>query len=597
MKLFLILITGSLFLLITDVKGSDQNESLRKEYNYNYDKAKNITDGKKSLPFSLRAYDISRKIDKPELISYACIEVCQDYEKIGDLTLALKYIFIAATIAEKEKDMKTMALVYNTIGTIYQIQNNERLAIIYMNKAIDIHKQMNNPNVLGADYNNLGEIYRISMHYKLAMTNFRKAFDIYRSLKKDYYMAYASGNIGLVFAAQGQKDSAAYYISKSTEILEKQGDFYPITVYLIESANVYLKDGNIKEALKHAKQALEISQKHNFKEQVGDANKLLSEIYIRLNDFKGAFYSLQQYYNAKDSISNEKIIGDMAEMRADYEVSKKESEIKGLEAINTLRTRINVGLSIGVFLVLVLSVFLFKLNRNLKNANQLLSQQKVELEQKNEIIHTSLEEKETLLKEIHHRVKNNLQIISSLLSLQSQGVKNKKMLDAFQESQQRLHSIALIHQKLYQNENLARINIQSYIDDLVATIQQTFHSKHRNTDFQVVAEGIDLDIDTAVPLGLIVNELATNAYKYAFAHVKDGMLSINLHHKGNNMYQLIIKDNGPGIPENINIFETESLGLRLVSILSRQLQGKLEVKSDNGAAFYLDFADMMKPKA
>lgn len=595
MKLILLIISV-LLSFRNDVLGLSLNENLEKDFDYNYDKAYDITDGVKSLPFSLKAFEISQKIGNKKYVTKACIEVCHDYEKIGDLSSALKYIFIAANIAEKGNDLVSMAIVYNSIGTIYRIQNNERLAILYMNKAIEIHKRINSPNVLGDDYNNLGEIHRVSHHYELAMINFKKAFDIYLSLKNDYYLAYAAGNIGLVFAALGQKDSATFYISKAADILRIKNDYYPITVYLIESANVYLKEGNTEEALKEAIQALEISRTRNFREQVRDASKILSEIYTHRKDYKNAFQALQQYYNAKDSISNNKVIGDMAEMRADYEVSKKESEIKGLEAINTLRTRINVGLSIGVFLVIVLSVFLFRLNRNLKTANLQLSQQKVELEQKNEIIRASLEEKETLLKEIHHRVKNNLQIISSLLSLQSQGVKNKKMLDAFQESQQRLHSIALIHQKLYQNENLARINIQSYIDDLVGTIHQSFHSKHRNIDFQVTAEGIDLDIDTAVPLGLIVNELATNAYKYAFSQVKDGILTISMK-RNMDMYRLIIKDNGPGIPENINIFETESLGLRLVSILSRQLQGKLEVKSDNGAAFYLDFADVMKPKA
>jgi len=585
----------SVFAFDNNKTDSPKNE-LEKKYKFNLEKAESITDGEKSIKYSLKSLELAKKINDNYKIARALGEVSLDYQKMGDLTKALQFVLKAAKIYETMNLGLECGITYNQISLLYIYQGNRNLALFYLKKALEIHVKINDATALGEDYNNLGEVYRTSKENNLAMVNFQKAYSIFYKAHDTIRLAYAVGNIGLVYAAQNQKDSAKYYISRSKEILKKKGDFYPITVYLIESANIYLNDGNTKEALKEAKEALNISENQNFKEQIRDANKLLSRIYSQQSDYKNAFYSLQEYYNAKDSITNEKVIGDMAEMRTDYEVSKKETEIKGLEAVNTLRTKVNIGLGIGVLLVLILSIFLFRLNKNLKNANQLLSQQKIELEQKNIIIEASLEEKETLLKEIHHRVKNNLQIISSLLSLQSQTVKNKKVLDAFQESQQRLHSISLIHQKLYQNENLARIDIKGYIDDLVGTIHQAFYSKNKNTDYQVVADAIDLDIDTAVPLGLIINELATNAYKYAFAHMKDGLLSINLQRNGDYRYRLIIKDNGPGIPENINIFETESLGLKLVSILSRQLQGNLEVKSDKGAVFCLDFEDVIKPK-
>jgi two-component sensor histidine kinase len=567
---------------------------LENEFIFNIKKAREIIDGKKSLPYSLKALEIAKEIGDGNKVGQSYNQISFDYEVIGDLKIALQYVLQASKIYETNGNKKQCGVAYNRIGTIYFKQGNTKLAIYYIKMAIEVHKQINALMAIGEDYNNLGEIYRMSKENELAMMNFQKAYAIFSKAKDTLRLAYAAGNIGLVFAAQKQKDSANYYISKSTLTLKKNGDFYPITVYLIESANIYFNQGNTKEALREAKEALAISEDQNLKEQIRDASKLLSQIYVKLGDYKNAHSSLQQYYDARDSISNEKVVGEMAEMRADYEVSKKETEIKGLEAVNALRTRINIWLSVGVLLITVLSVFLFRLNKNLKKANRQLSIQKVELEQKNEIIRTSLEEKETLLKEIHHRVKNNLQIISSLLSLQSHTVTNKKVLDAFQESQQRLHSISLIHQKLYQNENLARVNFKDYMEDLVGTIHHTLAATDKKIDYKIISENIELDIDTAVPLGLIVNELATNAYKYAFTHAKDGLLTISLQENGGSRYQLIIKDNGPGIPKNINIFESESLGLRLVSILSRQLQGNLEVTSDNGAAFCLEFADVIQ---
>jgi two-component sensor histidine kinase/FixJ family two-component response regulator len=204
----------------------------------------------------------------------------------------------------------------------------------------------------------------------------------------------------------------------------------------------------------------------------------------------------------------------------------------------------------------------------------------------------ALIEKEALLKEIHHRVKNNMQVISSLLSLQASYITNQHALRMFEESQQRVQAMSLIHEKLYQTQDLSRIDFAEYINDLATNI---FGAYRVNTDaltFKVNAEQIFMDIHSAIPCGLIVNELVTNSIKHAFPNSKQGEVYIDFCKEGNGKqtnYILTVRDNGIGLPENLDIDKAESFGLRLVNILVGQLDGNLEVRNDGGVAFKISF--------
>jgi two-component sensor histidine kinase len=206
-----------------------------------------------------------------------------------------------------------------------------------------------------------------------------------------------------------------------------------------------------------------------------------------------------------------------------------------------------------------------------------------------ENVRKSLEEKEVLLREIHHRVKNNMQIVSSLLGLQSQNIEDIKYKDIFIQSQTRIDSMALIHQKLYQSENIAQINFKEYIDGIVSNIFQSYCTKN-NIKIDINVENISINIDYAVPCGLIINELVTNCLKYAFPDERQGKIQISLKSKENNMIQLLIRDDGIGIPEDMDIRNTESLGLRLVSSLAEsQLHGEILINRDRGTEFQINF--------
>lgn len=211
--------------------------------------------------------------------------------------------------------------------------------------------------------------------------------------------------------------------------------------------------------------------------------------------------------------------------------------------------------------------------------------------QAEEEIRKSLNEKEVLLREIHHRVKNNMQIISSLLRLQSQNIKDKNYSQLFDESQNRITSMLLVHEKLYQSKNLSKINFNEYIKEMVNGLFQSYGEYSGRIKLNIEVPEVSLGINSAIPCGLIINELVTNSLKYAFPEGKKGEISIIFHKIGEEI-EMIISDNGIGIPEDFDFRNAESLGLKLVSILAEgQLKGEVNLNCDKGTEFRIKFID------
>ena len=209
-------------------------------------------------------------------------------------------------------------------------------------------------------------------------------------------------------------------------------------------------------------------------------------------------------------------------------------------------------------------------------------------------IKTSLEEKEVLLKEIHHRVKNNMQIISSLLNLQSKYVKNKNEIDIFKESQDRVRSMAMIHENLYKSKNIARINFGEYVQKLVYGLFSSYGINPEMIHAHMNLDDILLDIDKAIPCGLILNELVTNSLKHAFPtdeNLKEKCKLDIILSKNENILKIVVSDNGVGFPENVDFQNTESLGLQLVNALVNQLNGDIEIEKTNGTKFTIKFKE------
>lgn len=206
-----------------------------------------------------------------------------------------------------------------------------------------------------------------------------------------------------------------------------------------------------------------------------------------------------------------------------------------------------------------------------------------------EQLRQSLSEKEMLIKEIHHRVKNNLMVIQSLLRLQSGHVTDSADRELFEESESRVRAMGLIHERLYRSGDLSTIDLPEYMNSLAVQLFKNYRLEHSRVDLRVDADEVTMDIDTIIPCGLIVNELLSNSLKYAFPEGVNGFIEVKLKHNMDGSCTLGVKDNGVGLPEGLDIYKTNSLGMQIVTALCRQLEAELEVNRQGGTEFRVNF--------
>lgn len=250
---------------------------------------------------------------------------------------------------------------------------------------------------------------------------------------------------------------------------------------------------------------------------------------------------------------------------------------------------LELGVGAIIVLVIIRQILSMRENRQL----YLEAQKEIELRKKTEKeLKKALNEKEILVKEIHHRVKNNLAVISSLLNLQSRYINDTEALDIFKESQNRAKSMALIHEYLYQSDDLKRINFGEYINKLSTNLFHTYVVDLSLIKLNVDTENIMLDVNIAIPLGLVLNELVTNTMKHAFPDNRKGEINIKFYSKGDD-FILTVSDNGIGLPEGLDYKNTDSLGLRLVNSLTDQINGSISLDQNKGTTFKIKFTESL----
>ena len=331
--------------------------------------------------------------------------------------------------------------------------------------------------------------------------------------------------------------------------------------------------------------------------EFGEKIKVLAKPKLNANDYYYIYYdmgeALEQHGYLKEALEyqrdavalNKQIYSeDLSKALANFQTQQavKEKELELEFAEKKLQLYIVIASLIGLALFFT-ALFLIK---NKKQTKQ--------LDKQNKQINEALNENKLLVKEIHHRVKNNFQMVSSLLDLQTRDIEDAKAKELAKEGQNRIKSMALIHQKLYQKED-GLIDFSDYLKILVNQIQSLFKDD-KDVEVNIKTEALNLDVDTALPLGLIVNELLTNTFKYGLIEDKKNIINIEVDKEENGIYKMVFSDNGRGLSKGVDIKKSKSLGLKLISRLTRQLQGTLSYKYENGAVFTLTFKDLFMRK-
>ncbi|MBS1565067.1 MAG: hypothetical protein JST39_11800 [Bacteroidetes bacterium] len=330
---------------------------------------------------------------------------------------------------------------------------------------------------------------------------------------------------------------------------------------------------------------------------LADVHFLLFRADSSSGNYISAIRHLQKYKSLADSILNEKKSQEIEQLQIEYKTEKKDEEIglltkkdqlqqANLKQANIIKNWMTASAALLILLLIVgYSRYRFK-----QRTNRQLEEQQVVINQKNISLQRLVDEKEWLMKEIHHRVKNNFHIVMGLLGTQSGYLKNEDAIAAIKESQQRIHAMSLIHQKLYQSENLSAIDMPDYIHELVDYLRDSF-DKGAAVRFHLQLDRIQLALSHVIPVGLILNEAITNVFKYAFPGNKEGNIYISFRYiNDGNKIELIVKDDGVGLPAGFNGSSRATMGVNLMKGLSEDIDGSFTMQNSNGAIVTVTFA-------
>lgn len=327
----------------------------------------------------------------------------------------------------------------------------------------------------------------------------------------------------------------------------------------------YFENNEPQKAIPFLKHTIAVLAEANYPVNHSAEIYLLQEAYAQSNDFENAYHSVLKQQKMEDSLRSAQTLDNIANYEVKYKTAETQLELEKKNAAQKFLYAIIISAAV---LIALIGYFFFQN----KKKNALLSSQKDELQ-------TALSEKEMLLKEIHHRVKNNLQVISSLLSLQQRQIDDPTASKAFQIGRDRVKAMSLIHQNLYQEGNLIGVSISDYVDKLAKSLIANYRVENKNIKLDVDVAPLNLDVDTIIPIGLIINELISNTLKYAFTERNEGTISISLKQKEKTLF-LSVKDDGIGLPSTFKVEETTSLGYRLIKAFSEKLKAALTINSN-----------------
>jgi two-component sensor histidine kinase/predicted negative regulator of RcsB-dependent stress response len=537
-----------------------------------------------------RIYETASKYDEALAIldSLLLLEsVQQDTLLLGDVYFRTGNIFL------RKKEWNRSMEALNKAKNIYLTQDEEAVAtanvslgIVMKNlgrydEAIPLYESAKEVFIQNKNYDgaascilNIANIVSREGDHDKAIIMYEEALEIADKLDNDAgLLSFVYNNMSNAYNQKEDYRNALRFGLLNLPIVEKIGSPVQIATTCTGLGQNYSKLGDTSNGIKYYQRALEIAKENELIEVENRAAEGLLNFYIESGNSGQAYNALKIYKSTRDTLQARAIDKNVVEVNTRYETERKENEIALLNKENDLkalqlsaRKKQMWGLGVALLLFGFLLYRLYGLNGKLKKA---------------------LNEKNILLQEIHHRVKNNLQVISSLLGLQSRYVHDEGVLDAIKSGRGRVQSMSLLHQNLYREENLKGVRMKDYFTNLTQNLFDTYNIDEDNITFSTDIDDLELDIDTVVPLGLIANELITNALKHAFKEGEAGNIHVALKEFGNRLH-LTVSDNGKGLPEGVLPISGGSLGSKLINSFAEKLDAEVVVDSSQGTSVTID---------
>ena len=557
---------------------------------------------------------------------------------------ALEHFTEATLLYTMLGDTVGLAGGLNNIGGVHHVLGNNEVALDYFDQSLLLWKALDHTKGMAFNHHNIGNILTENRRYDEALDHYMLAIDLKESLDDELNLFSTVLNVGILYQDMNRHTQARSFLTRALNSAEKLNHLPGIArckiqlgnqervdknytrafrllreaiaiIHQIENrsdlsdgyahlGNVFKETAQYDSAFFYLEKALAIGQELKMPVLVVNAYVSLAETKAEQGDFEGAYESRLRLEAVRDSAEDKAGRQKVDEFEARFRSEQRQKMLDFLlrqdrlnaeeMALREDRQAIVRQVSIVVIVVLAMAgIMVFWSYKRLKKANRLLSIQNHSIRRQNEDILRQKEEKEVLLKEIHHRVKNNLQVINSLLRLQSMQIEDEEVLDLFAECQNRVISMALIHEKMYETQDLAHIEISDYIHMLGDNLIKTYRL-NRDIDFEIEADVSRIGIDTLVPLGLILNEIISNSLKYAFPERDSGSIFIRLKETSAGIFVLLAGDDGVGLPPEVNVDDAQTLGMELIRTLSDQLDGSVRHLDQPGTVFQIDFRSIEK---
>jgi two-component sensor histidine kinase len=528
-------------------------------------------------------------------------QVCGE---LGDYKEAIRYGLLAVQTAEQSGDSTMLlATIYNRLGVTYQNLHELEPANLYFKKSISIAEKYNDAAAICILATNISDTY-VLLHQPVA------ALAFLRNIVKKYPISelasqiYITGQFVNIYMLTKQYALAQPYcdrlirLSENSERIDNETQTYAYGMLI----KFYLATHQHKQADQYLLAHRVLSEKMGSLRTLSTNHLWSFKVDSAQRNYPSAITHYQRHKALNDSLFTESKSKQIALLQTQFDTKKKDQDIKlkgqhiellkkqgelQLNDLNQTKTLRNVTF-IVIGLLLIILGLVYNRYRLKQKSSAILEAQQQEINNQNQSLQHLLTEKEWLLKEIHHRVKNNLQIVMSLLNTQSAYLTDEAAMLAIRDSQHRVQAISLIHQKLYQSENLSAIDMSTYIRELVEYLRDFFGTGQR-IRFETHVDPVKLEVSYAVPIGLILNEAITNSIKYAFPDNKVGQILISFQQTGDTHYLLTIADNGIGLPADMNSPQHDSLGLSLMRGLSDDIDGHFTIANDNGTLINIGF--------
>lgn len=490
---------------------------------------------------------------------------------VGNVSAAQQYLHEVYDLYSKAGTVRNVAGACNGLAILYDELSQPEKAEQWYLRALEKYQEANDSIGLSSVNANLGLLYTGTKEYDQAEYHIRAQGRIDSLIGDQDGIGYYFDIMGYLRTQQGRYPEALDALQQSLNIRQSLASHYNVAETRVSLAQTYLSLKRYDDVIAQCKLILLHKDDHQSLHLERTSLQFLSNAYEQKGDSKKALSYFKQMTKVKDSIFSITHLEEITEKEAKFEKAQDEAKIQLLNAEKIATERIvqqkntTIYLScLALALVSFLSFFLYRMFNKVKRQRELIKK--------------ALDEKDLLLREIHHRVKNNLQIVSSLLTLQGQSIQDEKAIEAIKQGKTRVRSMALIHKNLYGRENLLGIGVKEYIENLCTELFSTYRIDEDRIELQLDIDDVELEVDTLVPLGLILNELITNVLKYAFPDERKGTLSIYLKEVKDTL-ELSVQDNGVGYdPKQV---DDTSFGSTLVSALSQQLNSEIETRSSS----------------